>query len=74
MDICTNLKKIRAEKGMSQTELAEKTGLQPCAISHFESGRRRPNVKNLLKLATALGVSTDSLLQSKGLKHDELGN
>ena len=34
----------------------------PAAISHFETGERRPSLENLLKLADALAVSVDYLL------------
>lgn len=47
---------------MSQAELAEKAGMQPSAISHFESGRRSPSFDNLKKLADALAVTVDYLL------------
>lgn len=47
---------------MSQSELGEKAGLQPAAISHFENGRRAPSFSNLRKLADALSVSIDYLL------------
>lgn len=57
-----NLKKTREEKGLSQTDLAEKTGLQPSAVSHFETGRRAPSSDNLRRLADALEVTTDYLL------------
>jgi len=56
------LKAVREEKGLSQTELATKTGLQPSAISHFESGRRSPSFDNLRRLADALNVTIDYLL------------
>ena len=56
------LRKEREEKGLSQTELAEKTGLQPSAISHFELGRRSPSFENLRILADALSVTIDYLL------------
>jgi len=56
------LRKTREDKGLSQSELAEKTGLQPSAISHFESARRSPSFDNLKRLADALSVSVDSLL------------
>lgn len=56
------LRKIREEKGLNQAQLAEKTGLQPSAISHFEKGRRSPSFDNLRVLADSLGVSTDHLL------------
>ena len=56
------LRKIRESKKLSQTELAEKSGFQPSAISHFETGRRSPSFDNLKKLADALSVSIDYLL------------
>ncbi len=58
----TILKNCRQEKNLNQTELAQKTSLQPSAISHFESGSRKPSFDNLIKLADALEVTTDYLL------------
>lgn len=56
------LREAREAKKLSQADLAERTGLQPSAISHFETGRRAPSFDNLRKLADALEVSTDYLL------------
>jgi transcriptional regulator with XRE-family HTH domain len=56
------LRKIREDKGLGQSELAHKAGLQPSAISHFESGRRSPSFDNLKRLADALAVTIDYLL------------
>ena len=47
---------------LSQTELAKKTGLEPSAISHFECGRRSPNMENLKKLSKALNCTIDELV------------
>lgn len=47
---------------MSQSELADKAGLQASAVSHFETGTRKPSFANLRRLADALQVSTDYLL------------
>jgi len=47
---------------MSQGDLAETSGLQPSAISHFETGNRSPSFDNLKRLADALTVTTDYLL------------
>jgi transcriptional regulator with XRE-family HTH domain len=52
----------REMRGFSQSELAEKAGFQPSAISHFETGGRSPSFDNLKRLADALSVSTDYLL------------
>ncbi len=60
--IADSLKRIRKSKRLSQSGLAKRTGLMPAAISHFETGERRPSLENLLKLADALAVSVDYLL------------
>lgn len=61
-----NLKRIRQQKTishtMTQTDLAQATGLKPSAISHFEGGRRKPSMKNLILLANTLEVSIDDLI------------
>ena len=56
------LKAARDLRGLSQTQAAEKSGLQPSAISHFETGTRKPSYENLKRLADALKVTTDYLL------------
>ena len=57
-----NLKKARESKGLSQTELAKRSGLLPSAVSHFETGRRSPSFDNLKRLAETLEVTTDFLV------------
>lgn len=56
------LKIIREEKKVTQAELAKKADLQTAAISHFETGQRKPSFENLKRLADALNVSIDYLL------------
>ena len=56
------LKIARENRNLSQEGLAQRSGLQPSAISHFETGSRSPSFDNLKKLADALEVSTDFLL------------
>ena len=57
-----NLRKAREERGWTQEELAEKAGLQPSWISHFESARRHPSLMNFQALCCALRVPADTLL------------
>lgn len=72
MSVAVNIKRLRqtipVTKTMTQADLAEKTGLKPAAINHFERGRREPSLKNLIKLADALGVTIDDLV--RGNFHD----
>lgn len=56
------LREIREKRGLRQAELAKKMGLQPSAISQFETGAREPSTENIQKLASALEVTTDYLL------------
>ena len=56
------LKSSREFRELSQTKLAQKSGLQPSAVSHFETGRRAPSFDNLRRLADTLEVTTDYLL------------
>ncbi len=56
------LRAARELRKMSQSDLGEKTGLMPSAISHFETGRRSPSFANLKVLSDALKVTTDYLI------------
>lgn len=56
------LRTAREYRGLTQGELAERSGLQPSAISHFETATRKPSFDNLLLLANTLDVTTDYLL------------
>lgn len=52
----------REARRLTQTELAQKAGLQAAAIGHFERNRRKPSFANVRALAKALNVSSDYLL------------
>jgi transcriptional regulator with XRE-family HTH domain len=56
------LRTAREARELSQGELALKAGLQASAVSHFETGTRKPSFDNLKRLADALKVTTDYLL------------
>lgn len=56
------LRIARETRELSQSELAKRANLQASAVSHFETGGRRPSFRNLKRLADALQVSTDYLL------------
>jgi transcriptional regulator with XRE-family HTH domain len=56
------LRAARELRELNQAELARRAGLQASAVSHFETGARKPSFDNLKKLADALDVTTDYLL------------
>lgn len=68
--------KRRKELGLSQTDLAKRAGLQPPAISQYESGVRNPSYEALIKLSNALETSVDFLISgtstnNSGLQFDK---
>ena len=56
------LKMLRKETGLTQTQVAARTGVVVSAVSAYESGMRYPSYKVLIKLAALYHVSTDFLL------------
>ena len=58
-----NLRRIRENKGMTQEELAERSGFSQHYISTLENGKRNPTVVTLYELSSALGVSHSELLK-----------
>ena len=68
MQVSTNeifplrLRNAREMRELSQLDLAERAQLQQAAVSHYESGTRRPSLRNLRRLSDALEVTTDYLV------------
>ncbi|MFW7358741.1 MAG: helix-turn-helix domain-containing protein [Brucella sp.] len=58
-----NFQRIRKEKGLTQEQIAEKTGFSQQYLSDLERGRRNPTVITLYELAQALGVSHVALVE-----------
>lgn len=53
---------LRLKKGMSQEELAFSAELNLNSISTFERGINNIKIKNLYKIADALGVKIDEII------------
>lgn len=62
VSIGTNIKKYRIEKGIKQSELAEKTGVSANYIGILERGDKAPSLAMLVDIANTLGVTADMLL------------
>lgn len=56
------LKRLRAEKGVTQNALATYLGFTHVAVVKWENGQREPDFATLVKIAEYFDVSTDSLL------------
>lgn len=56
------LRKLRLERGMTQTQLAKRIGISKSAISGYELELRQPTYNVLRKLARFFDVTTDYLI------------
>ena len=61
MSIGQNIKKYRKIKGFTQKELAEIIGVSIQAISKWETDSGAPDISQVVPLASALDISTDTL-------------
>ena len=65
MAFSEKLKEKRAASGLTQTELAKRTGVTARTIQNYELGTRRPgNMVIVQRIAEALGATTEYLLSS----------
>lgn len=62
MTMGEKIRDARKASKLSQEEMAELVGVARGAVSSWENGKKTPGGKNLEKIASALGVSTDYLM------------
>jgi transcriptional regulator with XRE-family HTH domain len=69
------LRTIRRDKGITQYQLADRSGLSQRMINYYESHVKRPSLDKVKQLAEALGISSDELIgiapQGKDAKKEE---
>ena len=71
MELGDYLVRVRCERGYSQRDLAEKSGISPAEISRVESGKRQKVSPSVLRaLAETLVISYPYLLQLAGYMDD----
>lgn len=56
------LRSLRLEAGLTQAELARRTGIHRPNIARVEAGRHTPSLETLARLASAIGVPTTRVL------------
>ena len=59
------LARIRKERGLTQNQVAARTGLTQVLVSDYERGRLRLAADMAVRFAVALGITTDELLRPK---------
>ena len=67
------LRSVRERLFVTQEELAERTGMSRATISRIESGQQRPRISTVRKLAEALGVLPEALIDWNGEDSAEMG-
>lgn len=63
LTLARNLRRLRAERGISQEELADLAGLHRTYVGSIERSERNISIDNIAKLAVAFGVAPSKLLQ-----------
>jgi transcriptional regulator with XRE-family HTH domain len=58
--------KVAKDRGVSQTEIAHRLGLNPSAVSLWGKEGRNPAIKHLPEIAKILGVSAEYLMTGEG--------
>ena len=58
----SRLRRVRAQRGVTLSALAEVTGISKSTLSRLESGQRRPSLELLLPIAQAHQVPLDELV------------
>jgi DNA-binding XRE family transcriptional regulator len=59
------LRELRLAAGLTQAELARRTGIHRPNIARVEAGRHTPSLETLARIANAIGVSTTYVLVSR---------
>lgn len=62
MDIGTNIKRLREQRGMKQNEIADLIGMHRSNYSKIESGQREISIAALDKIAKYFDISLDELV------------
>lgn len=68
----TQIKCLRSERGLTQTELAAKLNISKQAVSNWENDNILPSIEMLLRLADFFGVTTDYLLERDARRYLEI--
>ena len=63
MRIVNKVKQYRKAARMTQSQLAERSGVSRQTISDIETGKHDPTISVALLLARALGVKVDNLFK-----------
>jgi transcriptional regulator with XRE-family HTH domain len=55
--LAVRIRELRHDRGLSQERLAEEAGIHRTYLGGIETARRNPSLRNLIRIARALGVT-----------------
>lgn len=61
-----NLRRLRLERGLTQTQLGQRVGLSKRMIAHYERHATRPPAEKISAIAHALNIKADELVNGNG--------
>ena len=61
--LAKNMRRLRAERGLSQEALADESGINRTYLSSVERSERNVSIDNIARIAKALGVEAWTLLR-----------
>lgn len=73
-EFAQNLRALRKEQGMTQTELANALDISRSAVGMYENGEREPDFQTLEAIADFFNVDMNRLLGKSGLSREILEN
>lgn len=59
------IKKLRVDRGITQTALAKQLGVLQSTVAMWENGTNNPRADTLVQLSQILGVTVDDLLKDE---------
>lgn len=79
VDCSEKLRSLRAAKGLTQLQVAERIGISKAMISAYETASKAPSIDVLIRLSRLYGVTVDYLvcvdappyIDASGLSDDE---
>jgi len=66
--LATKIRKMRNQKGWSQEELAERSGLHRTYISHIENAKREVSFGVVCQIAHGFGMTPSKFISGVALK------
>lgn len=66
------IKRLREERGLTQSELGERIGVGDKAVSKWETGRGLPDISLIQPLAETLGVSVIELMNGDRIRNQNV--